>query len=104
MLERQESGRSLREGSVEIPDAAVEKALDSLEEQGLIGWEHVRAALMAARPYLMPTREQIAEAVYLSESSSNAHRPEWSDAAPGVRALFYDIADAVLGLLNGPES
>ena len=55
----------------------------------------------AVRP--LPTREQIAEAVYVSESRPNAHAPNWNDATPAVRALFYDIADAVLALMGGAE-
>jgi hypothetical protein len=74
----------------------------SMETGALPLSELVDAMMELARP--MPTREQIAEAVYLSESAANAHRPAWSAAAPGVRALFYDIADSVLALLNGAES
>lgn len=78
--------------SVEIPDAAVEKALDSLEEQGLIGWEFVRAALVAARPYLLPTRDALWEAIVAVRDAS----PRVPDDADSE-----EIVDAVLALLNG---
>ena len=83
--------------SVEIPDAAVEKALDSLEEQGLIQWDTVRAALVAARPYLMATREEIAEA--LSSATRDLDYKQW-ETPHGM----LPFADAVLALLNGAES
>lgn len=46
--------------SVEIPDAAVEAGVEAWATAGAIASVQIRAALVAARPYLMPTAEQIA--------------------------------------------
>jgi hypothetical protein len=52
--------------SVEIPDAAVDAAAlaysEWIDPTGSVEFA-IRAALVAARPYLMPTREQIAQAL-----------------------------------------
>jgi hypothetical protein len=83
--------------SVEIPAAAVEaaekawtKAYWTEATPGKSDW--MRAALVAARPYLMPTREALWEAIVAVR-----------DAAPRVPddADSEDIVDAVLALLNG---
>lgn len=51
--------------SVEIPDAAVAAAEREYEAFGAT----MRDALVAARPYLMPTREEIAEALHREKHS-----------------------------------
>jgi hypothetical protein len=92
--------------SVEIPDAAVEKALDTYLEWNSQGAERdiaMAAALVAARPYLMPTREALIKVI----------RDEFNDYPEGlsfVTALDGGIlpvsqvaalaADAVLALLS----
>jgi hypothetical protein len=87
---------------VEIPDAAVEKALDVLMDDGHNGIEcrpdrgivdSVRAALVAARPYLMPTRDEIAEV--LTDCGGQRQIDEWPED------YHKRQADAVLALLNG---
>lgn len=59
-------------GSVEIPDEVVSRAADAYRDNleydafGDVGddqrFDATRAALVAARPYLMPTREDLASA------------------------------------------
>jgi hypothetical protein len=83
--------------SVEILDAAVEAAHAKYYEGAYEFLQSasrtaMRAALVAARPYLMPTREALWEAIVAVR-----------DAAPRVPddADSEDIVDAVLALLNG---
>jgi hypothetical protein len=82
---------------VEIPDAAVEKALDVLMDDGHNGIDcrpdrnfevSVRAALVAARPYLMPDRNAVAMVIWR--------------AMPGDVSMrtAQVAADAVLALLS----
>jgi hypothetical protein len=93
---------------VEIPDEAVEAAVlaaQAANPGGIVRGRHIqmRAALMAARPYLMPTREQIAEILAASIAAENLLdgtsllHPRSAD---DIGLLF---ADAMLALLNGVE-
>lgn len=82
--------------SVEIPDAAVSRAADAFRDNleydafGEVGDEQrfdaMRAALVAARPYLTPSREEIEEVI--------------SDSL-----LSYEQAvDAIMALISGASS
>lgn len=89
-------------GSVEIPDAAVaaaERAYVAHWKQRHAGGDDIgiRAALVAARPYLMPTREQIVTVI---------GDALWFEEHPGrTGAEINNVAAvAVVALLNGAES
>jgi len=84
--------------SVEIPDEVVEKALSGYCLVPTYGtyrgqFDAMRAALVAARPYLMPTREATAEA--LERELRRQSADEWYD----VPRLSRQLAD-VLALLS----
>lgn len=89
--------------SVEIPDAAVQAAFDAYTSDFSISIEDaVRAALVAARPYLMPTREEMVEAI-----SARLHITTDQIATGGHprhlvadTSAVYEAADAVLALLS----
>ena len=99
--------------SVEIPDAAVEAGAramrpiifeDREQPHGELVEQHrdetrrfVRAALVAARPYLTPTREAIAEALH-DHDHMHTWRSGRCDDACGVAA--FQRADLVLALLS----
>jgi hypothetical protein len=96
--------------SVEIPDAAVEAGVAAYvrvpTKQGYVdNWDGqfhaaMRAALVAARPYLMPTREALVEAAhryYCVKKDAPTHPFDQED---------YDKADEILEILaqlNGSE-
>lgn len=111
---------------MEIPDAAVEAAAKAACEatyppspSGRVkvhdSWEEVeewerdawrataRAALVAARPYLMPTREQIAEALH-DNDHAHSWRQEGVCSRYACEHVYPPMADVVLALLNGAES
>jgi hypothetical protein len=86
---------------VEIPDAAVWHIADRLAS---VTWlspkrraEVARELLEAARPYLMPGREEIAKAID-SHYEEDEYRSEYNEAGECVGSA---AADAVLALLNG---
>jgi hypothetical protein len=89
--------------SVEIPDAAVKAAYDAYTSDFSVSIEDaIRAALVAARPYLMPSREEIERSLRerLINSNFNGDLPE------PVRTQVNDqwieiLAGTVLALLNG---
>ena len=85
-------------------DAAVEAALDKLEEQGVIEWDHVRAALEAAYRVDVPrpqvTREQIRKALTGKPIVRSADKPQ--DWRGGLSP--EEIEDIATALLNGSES
>lgn len=84
--------------SVEIPDEALAEAMDAYYSEGQYGREAVgvamRAALVAARPYLMPTREQIAEAMH--DHQMESHRWRQGCREDVCIGIFLDRADAVM--------
>ena len=86
--------------SVEIPDEALAEAMDAYYSEGQYAREAVeesmRAALVAARPYLMPTREVLAGAIHKARCRAD------SSACAGE--ADFDSADAVLALLSSGES
>lgn len=77
--------------SVEIPDAAVQEAAQVYWETEGNRAVCMRAALVAARPYLMPAREAIKDAI--------------SDELDGEGVVSYGLAPKltarVMDLLNG---
>jgi hypothetical protein len=97
--------------SVEIPDRAIAEVAGRMFDGELTRqpqqvqdrvWRDARAALVAARPYLMPSREEIAEAMHNHWWQTHLWRQ-------GCRQdlcidVFLDRASAVLTLLNGVES
>jgi hypothetical protein len=108
-------------GSVEIPDAAAEAALVVLLDDGHNGIEckpdrvladSVRAALVAARPYLMPTREELKDVVGQAWDDGNAMGLD-GYVGPNRGAGDVDheaergrerMVSRVLALLNGDAS
>lgn len=82
---------------MEIPDAAVEAAYDALT--GDIDKLKMRAALVAARPYLMPAREQIAEAMHNHWSDTHLWRQGCREDL--CISIFLDRASVIMALLNG---
>jgi hypothetical protein len=111
-------------GSVEIPREAIEKAgaayysaaglaLDGatrLEQVGVLG--AMRAALVAARPYLMPTREELKDVVGQAWDDGNAMGLD-GYVGPNRGAGDVDheaergrerMVSRVLALLNGDAS
>jgi len=88
--------------SVGIPDAAVKEALAVWMGTDVDSFhDAMRAALVAARPYLMPTREQIAKAMHDHWSQTHTWRQGCSEGT--CIAIFLDRAGAVLALLDGTE-
>lgn len=96
----------------EIPDDVVSRAADAFRDNleydafGEVGddqrFDAMRVALVAARTYLMPTREQIAEAMH--DHWSETHRWRQGCRQDVCIEIFLDRADAVLALLNGSDS
>jgi hypothetical protein len=80
--------------SVEIPHPAVEKALDTYLEWNSQGAERdvaMAAALVAARPYLMPTREEIEEAIS-DELDGEGFLPQF--VAPKLARRVFDLLNS----------
>lgn len=85
--------------SVEIPDAAVEAAAKAVSLDWRNYTDSMRVALVAARPYLMPTREAIAEAMHNHWSETHLWRQGCrEDVCIGI---FLDRAAAIEALLSG---
>lgn len=95
--------------SVEIPDEVVTRAADAFRDNleydafGEVGddqrFDAMRFALVAARPYLMPTREEIAEAMHNHLMVSHKWRQGCGQDA--CIEIFLDRAIAIEALLNG---
>lgn len=82
--------------AVEIPDAVVEKALDGYCTVPTYGtyrgqFDAMRAALVAARPYLMPTQAELAD--WLNDIFVTDADPEGTS--------WGTAAELLLALLNG---
>jgi Arc/MetJ family transcription regulator len=91
---------------VEIPDEALAEAMDAYYSEGQYGREAVeesmRAALVAARPYLMPDREQIAKALH---DDVEVHQWLSESCIDHCCGQTYDRqAAVVLALLSSGES
>lgn len=108
---------------MEIPDAAVEAAAKTLLNEGAAPGHNIhtwrcedpgrygecdcvevtaRAALVAARPYLMPPREALVS-TFMDFRERNGGCPDGPDCED-CRDIAGDEADAVLALLNGTKS
>lgn len=91
--------------SVEIPRKALLRAVPAYEDARVGGESStaaMRAALVAARPYLMPTRDALVS-TFMDFRERNGGCPDGPDCA-GCRDIAGDEADAVLALLNGTKS
>ena len=86
--------------SVGIPDAAVKVAYDAyISDRGISTGEALRAALVAARPYLMPSREQITKALAGKPIIRSADKPkDWRGGLSPEE--ISDIATELLALLS----
>jgi hypothetical protein len=94
-------------GSVEIPDAAIEAACEVSEgywgpaipaaTRAMVR-DRNRRIIVAARPYLMPSREEIAEALH-DRDLAHPWRSE-SCADHSCEGLYLSRANVVLALLS----
>jgi hypothetical protein len=91
--------------SVEIPDEAVHKAIIAAGQSMLHGDRvaQIRAALVAARPYLMPSREAVSVVLHRDNHilGSQECRQQHNGELISCHERTMHDAGRILDLLNG---